>query len=73
MTPFVVFTVGHSTRTIDEFVHQLLPLAPIHDSSDVQSYEYASASRREQYFGAMRWGPARPLLQRAYGDYSRER
>ena len=58
---------GVGRAAVHEFVHQLLPLAPIHDSSDVQSYEYASASRREQYFGAMRWGPARPLLQRAYG------
>jgi len=64
---------GVGRAAVHEFVHQLLPLAPIHDSGDVQSYEYASASRREQYFGAMRWGPARPLLQRAYGDYSKER
>jgi hypothetical protein len=42
----------------------LLPRAPIHDSRDARSYEYASAARREQYFGNMRWDLARPLLER---------
>ena len=58
---------GVGRAAVHEFVHQLLPLAPIHDSRDIRSYEYASAARREQYFGEMRWGPARPLLHRAYG------
>jgi hypothetical protein len=59
---------GVGRAAVHEFVHQLLPSAPIHDSQDVRSYEYASASRREQYFGEMRWALARPLLRRAYGQ-----
>ena len=58
---------GLGRSAVHEFVHQLLPKAPIHDSRDVQSYEYASASRREQYYGEMRWDVARPLLLRTYG------
>jgi hypothetical protein len=59
---------GVGRAAVHEFVHQLLPSAPIHDSQDVASYEYYSAARREQYFGEMRWGIARPILARTYGD-----
>ena len=59
---------GVGRAAVHEFVHQLLPKAPIHDSRDVQSYEYAFASRREQYYGEMRWNLARPLLQRVFGE-----
>jgi hypothetical protein len=58
---------GLGRSAVHEFVHQLLPKAPIHDSRDVKSYEYASASRREQYYGPIRWDVAGPLLQRIYG------
>lgn len=44
---------GIGRSAVHEFTHQLLPSTPIHASTDVQSYEYASATRREQYFGAM--------------------
>lgn len=58
---------GIGRATVHEFVHQLLPTASIHDSTDVQSYEYASAARREQYFGEMHWDLAWPLLQERIG------
>jgi hypothetical protein len=54
---------GIGRAAVHEFTHQLLPTAPIHDSTDVSSYEYQSATRREQYFGELHWDLARPLLQ----------
>jgi hypothetical protein len=58
---------GVGRAAVHEFVHQLLPRAPIHDSSDVASYEYHSAARAEQYFGDMHWDLAWPLLQKRIG------
>jgi hypothetical protein len=58
---------GIGRTAVHEFTHQLLPKASIHDSRDEQSYEYASAARRSQYFGAMRWERARLLLQQKFG------
>jgi len=54
---------GIGRAAVHEFVHIILPRAPIHDSRDVASYEYRSAARRQQYFGEMRWDLAWPLLQ----------
>jgi len=54
---------GVGRASVHEFTHQFLPLAPIHDSRDISSYEYRSAARREQYFGEMHWNLAWPLLQ----------
>ncbi len=55
---------GIGRTAVHEFTHQFLPTAPIHASTDAQSYEYESAARREQYFGELHWDLARPLLQR---------
>jgi hypothetical protein len=33
----------------------------------VQSYDYGSAARREQYYGAMHWSSAWPALQERFG------
>lgn len=55
---------GIGRTAVHEFTHQLLPTAPIDTSTDVQSYEYESAARSEQYFGELRWNLAWPLLQR---------
>jgi hypothetical protein len=54
---------GVGRAAVHEFAHLILPNAPIHDSTDVGSYEYASAARREQFFGEMHWDVAWPLLQ----------
>jgi len=60
---------GIGRVAVHEFAHQLLPKAAIHDTRDRQSYEYASATRPEQYFGDMRWDVARPLLLARVGPY----
>jgi hypothetical protein len=54
---------GIGRTAAHELAHLVLPQAPIHDSTDVRSYEYDSAARREQYFGEMRWAIARPWLE----------
>jgi hypothetical protein len=53
---------GVGRAAVHEFAHQLLGSARIDDSDDIQSYEYGSAARREQYYGEMHWGGAWPLL-----------
>jgi hypothetical protein len=58
---------GVGRAAVHEFAHQLLPHAAIHDTTDAQSYEYASATRPEQYFGGMHWDLAGPLLQDKIG------
>lgn len=58
---------GIGRAAAHEFAHQFLGAAPIHDSRDIQSYEYRSADRREQYYGPMRWDIARPLLGKRLG------
>ncbi len=58
---------GIGRTAVHELVHQLLPNAPIHQSRDVQSYEYYSAARCEQYFGEMHWDSAGPLLRARFG------
>lgn len=58
---------GIGRAAVHEFVHQLLPTAPIHDSTDVTSYEFHSAARAEQYYGEMHWDLAWPLLQQRLG------
>lgn len=58
---------GVGRAAVHEFTHQLLPTAPIHDTRDPASYEYASASRCEQYVGEMHWDLAGPLLRRRLG------
>ena len=58
---------GVGRAAVHEFTHQLLPRAPIHRSRDRDSYEYYSAGRPQQYFGAMRWSMARPLLEARLG------
>ena len=59
---------GVGRTAIHELTHQLLPQAPIHQSTDMASYEYASAARREQYYGDMRWSLAWPLLEQRLGS-----
>jgi hypothetical protein len=58
---------GIGRAAAHEFAHQFLGAAPIHDSKDIQSYEYRSADRREQYYGDMHWDIARPWLEKRLG------
>jgi hypothetical protein len=58
---------GIGRAAVHEYAHLFLSAFPIHDSKDVQSYEYASADRREQYYGDMHWDIAGPVLQQKFG------
>jgi hypothetical protein len=58
---------GIGRTAVHEFTHQILPMAPIHDSRDDQSYEFTSAARRAQYYGSVHWDFALPLLSRQIG------
>jgi hypothetical protein len=59
---------GIGRAAVHEFIHQLLGRqARIDDSTDPQSYEYGSTSRRAQYYGHIRWDIAEPMLRRKFG------
>jgi hypothetical protein len=59
---------GIGRAAVHEFTHQLLGRqARIDASTDIRSYEYGSATRREQYYGEMRWDIAEPLLRERFG------
>ena len=59
---------GIGRAAVHEFTHQLLGRqAPIDDSTDIQSYEYGSTNRREQYYGQIRWDIAAPMLRIKFG------
>lgn len=58
---------GIGRVAIHEFLHQLLPKAPIHDSRDARSYEGNSPALREGYFEDLRWGIAEPWLEKRIG------
>ena len=62
--PSIIDAIGRAIgrAAVHEFAHLLLPRASIDDSADINSYEYRSAARREQYFGELHWGRVRPLL-----------
>ena len=55
---------GIGRVAIHEFLHQLLPKQPIHDSRDGRSYEGNSPAMVEGYFGELHWDIAAPWLQR---------
>jgi hypothetical protein len=58
---------GIGRAAVHEFAHLFLGGFPMHESRDVQSYEYDSADRREQYYGDMHWDIAGPVLQQKFG------
>jgi len=53
---------GIGRVAIHEFLHQLLPKLPIHDSKDPRSYEGNTAAITEGYFGELHWDIAKPWL-----------
>ena len=63
--PTIIAAIGRGIgrAAVHEFAHMLLGSAPIHDTADAESYEYDSADRREQYYGALHWDIAWPMLQ----------
>jgi len=62
---------GVGRAAVHEFAHQLLPTATIDGSTNVRSYEYGFASRREQYYGELQWDLAWPMLQKRIGKVAR--
>ena len=46
---------GIGRVAIHEFLHQLLPKSPIHDSKDIHSYEGNTPAIVEGYFGELHW------------------
>ena len=58
---------GMGRVAIHEFLHQLLPKAPIHDSHDTRSYEGNSPALVEGYFDDLHWGIAEPWLDQRLG------
>lgn|SRR5918995_6739515 len=59
---------GIGRAAVHEFTHQLLGRdAPIDSSKDAESYEYGSTNRYAQYYGAIRWDLATPLLRKRFG------
>ena len=54
---------GIGRVAIHEFLHQLLPKQPIHDSKDSRSYEGNSPAVVEGYFGELHWDIAAPWLK----------
>jgi len=66
----VIEAIGRGTGrvAIHEFLHQLMPQAPIHDSKDTHSYEGNSPALAEGYFGDLHWDFAAPLLERRIGS-----
>jgi hypothetical protein len=54
---------GIGRVAIHEFLHQLLPKSPIHDSRNADSYEGNSPAQIQGYFGDLQWDIARPWLE----------
>jgi hypothetical protein len=56
---------GIGRAAAHEFAHQIITGAPLHDSKDERSYEFAFSSRPGQYYGEMHWDLAwKPLVDR---------
>ena len=61
---------GIGRAAVHEFAHQFLGSWPIHDSTDVRSFEYRSADRPAQFYGEMHWDIAQPVLRQRFGRAS---
>jgi hypothetical protein len=59
---------GVGRAAVHEFAHQIVRDRNIHASADDLSYEYASADRRAQYYGSLRWDRAWAALVEAWGE-----
>jgi hypothetical protein len=63
---------GVGRSAVHEFTHLMLGGSAIH-SDDETSYEFETADRPSQYYGELRWGKARPLLDRRLGRLEGQR
>jgi hypothetical protein len=50
-----------------EIAHQIVGSLDMHDTGDENSYEYPSPDRASQYYGALHWTIAWPLLRQKIG------
>jgi hypothetical protein len=57
---------GLGRSAVHELTHLILGGRAV-DSADQDSYEYETADRASQYYGVLRWGRARPLLEQRLG------
>ena len=62
----VIAAVGRGLGrvAIHEFLHEILPKLPIHDSRDARTYEGNSPALVEGYFGELHWGIAERELEK---------
>jgi hypothetical protein len=61
---------GIGRAAVHEFAHQALGLdnvSFVDNRTDPDSYEYANADRRSQYYGELRWTTAWPVLVQKFG------
>ena len=61
---------GIGRAAVHELAHQALgmdSLSLLDNRSDPDSYEYANADRRSQYYGDLRWTTAWPVLVQKFG------
>jgi hypothetical protein len=61
---------GIGRAAIHELAHQTLGLdnvSSLDNRTDPDSYEYANADRRSQYYGELHWTTAWPVLQQKFG------
>jgi len=64
---------GIGRAAAHEFAHQFFPPGAIDSAADVESYEYHSAWRAQQYYGPMHWTHAWPLLVGRFGPVDASR
>jgi hypothetical protein len=58
---------GIGRTTAHEFAHQILVNVNLHITKDPDSYENAISNRPSQFYGALHWTFARPLLANTLG------
>jgi hypothetical protein len=58
---------GIGRAAVHELAHQIVAAAAMDNTTDPDSYEYASFSRASQYYGTLHWGGAWPKLRDKIG------
>jgi hypothetical protein len=58
---------GIGRAAVHELAHQIVATAAMDNTTDPDSYEYASFSRASQYYGDLHWSGAWPLVLRKIG------
>ena len=58
---------GVGRTAAHELVHQVLGASGTHNDADLDSYEHGSSDRASQFYGALHWTTALPLLRDKLG------